>query len=948
MKQNWGWQNRAVEALLSHNGDHFWVHAPTGTGKTNFIYDSIEGGRKNTNNIVMVGLGSVVQQHRDRFKEFGSFPLSDSEDCAVFSTHNGNLVTIATWQALSNISIPSRSVDVLFFDECHLGGGNDDNITYPKIIRTFNPERRVFLSATTQMARTTLLGARNDNAFFYSVDEAYQDGLLNPVNLVEVQVGQRVDVERIEHSLNASIDQIQEYSDEDIGRLAEKIGGEAIIDGESFIKLAARRAKAMSQIYFERHVGEQAIFYCSEIKRAKMALLAFKSRARGMNLNIRAECVHSKDPNYPSVIGKFRSGVVDVIFTVGMLQEGYDHPSLRLAFDCRFSTSFDGRRTGRMIQRIGRLTRKAAMKKTSLYYYARDITNFYNSHIVKGSFSEMKDDDISAMLIGGIISHAGDGDVSKDDVFVSAPDVEMIRWESEEEEEDQITLRSVPLFRVSDSRGHKMGQIISFRAVFGKNDSNKSRRKLSETKVRIETETREVEHPYLEFVGGMYQYSRIVPKGLRSQLKKDRIVIPLDTKDAEKAKLAADRITDDLNNEWANLTLFDHEFKHKRHTPSQYVKKKRGIYFYSRRVPKELRSQVPKARLDVSLKTRDLKVAQEKSTFITTELDRQLSGWWNIKALVASYKPKSVAPLVGDKADANECFPPITVSEACASYIRKHVARPNQQFFTITARNIDYLIECLGDMRIESFTLDHAYIFRDFLFSKNWSAATVRRVFNTVRAVINHAASDDSFENPFSRVFIPNPPKAFKITPKADLSHSDVIGNLCRVVDDEKRWLIALIIDSGLRITEALGLIKADIVLDENIPHLVVRSHPWRPISIDVHNRTVPLVGSTLWAVTRAVESSPNEFLFPTYANTHSVRWNTASATANKWLRDRLPRGIVLRSFRHSFRERLEACGTPKEMVNVIGGWNAIEYRAAKYSLTEKAKWMKRIETSEE
>ena len=47
-------------------------------------------------------------------------------------------------------------------------------------------------------------------------------------------------------------------------------------------------------------------------------------------------------------------------------------------------------------------------------------------------------------------------------------------------------------------------------------------------------------------------------------------------------------------------------------------------------------------------------------------------------------------------------------------------------------------------------------------------------------------------------------------------------------VDDENRWLLALINDAGMRLSEAAGLAKDDIVLDADIPHVIVRPHPWR------------------------------------------------------------------------------------------------------------------------
>ena len=45
-------------------------------------------------------------------------------------------------------------------------------------------------------------------------------------------------------------------------------------------------------------------------------------------------------------------------------------------------------------------------------------------------------------------------------------------------------------------------------------------------------------------------------------------------------------------------------------------------------------------------------------------------------------------------------------------------------------------------------------------------------------------------------------------------------------MDDDLRWLLALLIDSGLRLREATVLSINDIVVDHEIPHVKVRPHP--------------------------------------------------------------------------------------------------------------------------
>ena len=65
-------------------------------------------------------------------------------------------------------------------------------------------------------------------------------------------------------------------------------------------------------------------------------------------------------------------------------------------------------------------------------------------------------------------------------------------------------------------------------------------------------------------------------------------------------------------------------------------------------------------------------------------------------------------------------------------------------------------------------------------------------------------------------------------------------------VDDEPRWLLAVISDTGIRLAEACGLLRSDIKLNDKVPHVVIREHPWRRLKTSSSNREIPLVGAAL------------------------------------------------------------------------------------------------------
>jgi hypothetical protein len=49
--------------------------------------------------------------------------------------------------------------------------------------------------------------------------------------------------------------------------------------------------------------------------------------------------------------------------------------------------------------------------------------------------------------------------------------------------------------------------------------------------------------------------------------------------------------------------------------------------------------------------------------------------------------------------------------------------------------------------------------------------------------------------------------------------------------------------DTGMRLAEGAGLLKSDIILDVDIPHISLKPHPWRPLKTSGSQRDIPLVG---------------------------------------------------------------------------------------------------------
>ena len=164
--------------------------------------------------------------------------------------------------------------------------------------------------------------------------------------------------------------------------------------------------------------------------------------------------------------------------------------------------------------------------------------------------------------------------------------------------------------------------------------------------------------------------------------------------------------------------------------------------------------------------------------------------------------------------------------------------------------------------------------------------------------------------------------------------------------DDEPRWLIALISDTGMRLAEAAGVLSEDLRLDTETPHINLCEHAWRTLKTSSSQRKIPLVGMSLWAAKRIKEQN-TDFAFPKYCRQAKCNSNSASAALNKWLKPRVPIGCVIHSFRHSLRDGLRAVECPADIIDAIGGWTTegVGHQYGKgHSIEVMHNWLKRIE----
>ena len=354
------------------------------------------------------------------------------------------------------------------------------------------------------------------------------------------------------------------------------------------------------------------------------------------------------------------------------------------------------------------------------------------------------------------------------------------------------------------------------------------------------------------------------------------------------------------------------------HLNVSYLYKKRGVFYFTKRVPCDVKSYYKSDRIVICLRTK----SNVSAVRVSKSLYQRLDDYWTSIRLTKLQVPAQHMLVSKPPVNSNSNAP--LLSEALSTYLKLKGVGKDKIFIRGANRNINYVIELLGDLPIDNYSSKDAASFRDWLLEKGLIVSSVKRVFSSVRAIINLIIQEHGLgiNNPFSKTYMPeNNEEQKRQSLPIDVVRK--VQGLCKKQDDDLRWLIALLSDTGMRLGEGVGLLKSDINLDCDIPHINLVPHPWRRLKTRSSERCIPLVGASLWASRKILDNRNDSiYAFPRYTSVDNCNANSASAALNKWMKEQLTDNYVIHGFRHSFRDRLRAVECPLEIIDQLGGWS--------------------------
>ena len=348
-------------------------------------------------------------------------------------------------------------------------------------------------------------------------------------------------------------------------------------------------------------------------------------------------------------------------------------------------------------------------------------------------------------------------------------------------------------------------------------------------------------------------------------------------------------------------------------TNPAYTFKRNGIYYFTKRIPNDLKYHYKNPRLVKSLRTRSKSSARQSAIALSNKLET----YWE-KLRVDNFEDIPFGDCL-HKSTHN-----LSLSDALNSYFESRPSK-SKLFYDSTARHISYLIEATADKPIKYFTTIDATTFRNWLKAKGLANASIKKAFACIKAIFNLAIQEHglAIENPFSNIHLPSPTEDAKKRNPISTMDLKLIQTECIKIDDDLRWLIALISDTGMRLAEAAGLKINDLILDDEIPHVIIQPHSHRPLKTRSSERLIPLIGASLWAAQKIKQNVTGDFCFQRYTNNDKTNANSASAALNKWIKVLTNnKENTIHGFRHSLRDRLRAADIGIELIDEIGGWS--------------------------
>lgn len=256
-------------------------------------------------------------------------------------------------------------------------------------------------------------------------------------------------------------------------------------------------------------------------------------------------------------------------------------------------------------------------------------------------------------------------------------------------------------------------------------------------------------------------------------------------------------------------------------------------------------------------------------------------------------------------------------------------------------------VEVIGNIPLHKIERSHILRFRNALLervaSEQITGNTANKQLGYLKDMLHTVAVDCEISSDFKLLFtetrlqeetIPRPPFEASYVQQSLIDDKQALDGL----NEDARMLCFMMMDTGARESEIIGLEESDFFLDEPVPHIWIRKNDIRNLKTKGSDRKIPLAGISLWAAKQ---------IYPRGLSRYHGNPDSASTAINRYLTENNLRPTPkhsLYSLRHTFKDRLRDAGAPEEVIDELMGHKKSGPKYGRGHLLEKKyAWLQKI-----
>ncbi|MGJ0489869.1 DUF6538 domain-containing protein [Methylobacter sp.] len=328
-----------------------------------------------------------------------------------------------------------------------------------------------------------------------------------------------------------------------------------------------------------------------------------------------------------------------------------------------------------------------------------------------------------------------------------------------------------------------------------------------------------MKHLFQKQPNGVYYFRKRIPTDLIEKLGKKMFMISLQTHDSIKAQAQTRRLNKDLQAEWDKVRSGESE--------------KGSVLDAQRLLDSHGVGIEVEGHGDLGL---DLLLDKLMDKQPRTLMEEYNGSYGVLDDSGANLTPteKKALQIIGGT---------ITLSDAVEYYIEMSDNRDNRKFVNSARRSLAFFVDALGDRPLNQYRrreIEERLV--NGVQVEGLKTATVSRRLSDVKSAVNKAILnfEYQFKNPFEKHTIPNLREDEESRTSLTRQQQNDLINLFGVGGDRDTINgLKILFDTGMRVSECIGLRTEDIYLNDEIPHIKLHRNPFRRLKTKQSQRLI-------------------------------------------------------------------------------------------------------------